>query len=235
MGWFERLQGCALRNGGGSLVALCWGDLTNLAGHSMLDFWVDFKAQVANLSLFVSQKNAAPSLQPGLSLLSTPAGSDSNNQQTPGRTTLPRTSLMLRVFAWVLAAPEGSVSPKPLLPQQRHTMSGRAEMGLCPRGHANFSSCPTARPMCFGQLMGPLAWPGSSRISPAGGFNTPTPLGTTHFTLCDPKHCIFRSRAGSTWRMPGPCLAHSDKNTGVGGLLAPFRAQRHSLRWPNAC
>lgn len=28
----------------------------NLAGHSMLDFWVDFKAQVANLSLFVSQK-----------------------------------------------------------------------------------------------------------------------------------------------------------------------------------
>ena len=66
MGLFKRPQGWAPRDGGGSLVALRWGDLTNLDGHSLLVFWVDFKEQVANLSLLDSQENAAPSLQPGL-------------------------------------------------------------------------------------------------------------------------------------------------------------------------
>lgn len=110
----------------------------------MLVFWVDFKAQAANLSSLVSQKSTAPCLQPGLSLLSTLSESDGNNQQNPGGTTPHRPSLMLRVLALVLSAPEGSVCPKPL-PPRSSSVRCQGVQKLCPHGHNGFSSYPPAR------------------------------------------------------------------------------------------
>jgi len=190
MGLLKRLQGWALRDGGGSCVALLWGaDLVNLAGHSMLVSWVDFQAQVAKLSLLASQKTSARSLQPGLQLLSTPAGPDSDNQQSPGGTTPPRTSLMLRVFVWVFAAPEGSLSVPKTAPPAAAQYGARVCRNR--RSTPALAAAPQPDLCAYGSRRGHLGWPGSSRVSPMGGFNTPTLLGTTDFTLRDPKHRIL--------------------------------------------
>lgn len=73
----------------------------NLAGHSMLGFWIDVKARAANL--FCCQpENSIPMPAARAVTLSIPAVSESVDQQTTGGMTPPRTFLMLPVLVWGL-------------------------------------------------------------------------------------------------------------------------------------
>lgn len=121
---------------------------------------------------------------------------------------------MLRVLVWVLAAPEGSACPKPSPHQHLGMAPGCAETGLCPHGRTSSSSCPAAQPTCFGKPMRTLAWLDNGRISPAGGSNISTLMGTTDFTLRDTKHRTFPcpsvpAAAGRAQAAHGGCCGHA--------------------------
>ena len=73
---------------------------------------------------------------------------------------------------------------------------------------------PQPDPCALGSRRGHLVWLGSGRISPARGFSTPTLLGTTDFTLHDPKHRIcpcpsVPAAAGAVQAEHGGCWGHA--------------------------
>lgn len=86
-------------------------------------------------------------------------------------------------------------------------------------------------PCALGSRRGHPVWLGSGRISPAGGFNTPTLLGTTDFTLHDPKHRICPCPS-----VPAAAGAVQAEHGGCWGRAWPTvtrtRGQRDSWLYP---
>lgn len=122
-----------------------------LAGHSTLRFWVDFKAQVANLSFVVSQKNSNPmpaarAVNPSRIRKQQPANHwrDDTSQKLPG-------AASLGVGSWQVLRTHCSQNH----PQELGMAPGCAELGLCPCRHVSTALSPQPGPpcMCFGQLM----------------------------------------------------------------------------------
>lgn len=148
------------------------------------------------------------------------------SQQTIGGTTPPRTSLMLPALVWGLGRSHCSQNHHP---QQLGMAPGCAELGLCPCRHVSVALSPQPSPpcVCFGQLRGPPCTAGQwQEQCPLEQLILPCMTSIASSPALCTRHCqSCRQHVKGAGAMP----AKGDKDTEAGALLAPSKAQRHSL------